>query len=550
MKSPSKTRSKVRLGSSPGLDAATRKVLRLVPGYDPIATAPKDATFDADAANRAVAFFAECLTHVEGALAGHPFALCPWQEAIIRNAFGWKRADGTRRYRELFVFVPRKNGKSTMCAGIALLLLFQDDEPGAQIYSAAAEREQAALVFRQAKAMVRCDDLLSKSCTVYQHAIVRNDSTSSYKAISAEAGTKHGFNSHGVIIDELHAQPNRDLVDVLITSTGSRRQPLIVHITTAGFDRNSICWEKYEYACKVRDGIIDDPSFLPVLYEGDADADWSSESTWYKANPNLGISLDLEYLRRECTKAQEQPSYEQTFRRLHLNQWTESDVRWLPMDKWDACATWTDTEDFGDDVHWHGGLDLATTTDVSAFVLVCSHGGTAYVKCWFWVPGENARKRERRDRVPYTSWRDHLEFTEGNVIDYDVIRERIIEIGRTHNIVEIAVDRWNSTQLQTQLAGDGFSIIQFGQGFASMSAPSKELEKRILSGTLAHGGNPVLRWMASNVMIETDAAGNIKPSKKKSTEKIDGIVALVMALARLTAEPMEGVYESRGLLSV
>jgi phage terminase large subunit-like protein len=368
--------------------------------------------------------------------------------------------------------------------------------------------------------------------------------------LSADAYTKHGLNASAIIFDELHAQPNRELWDVMTTSTGSRKEPLTVVLTTAGWDRNSICYEMHDYACKVRDGILEDETFLPVIYAADEKDDFKARSTWVKANPGFGVSIRVDYLEREAIKASELPSYENTFRRLHLNQWTEQAVRWLPMDRWDEAEPFAE---FEGRKCW-GGLDLASTTDIAALVLVCPDDDGGFdVMPVFWIPGENAIRRERKDRVPYSAWVNQgiMRATDGDVIDYDQIRVDIIELSEKFNIQEIVVDRWNATQLVTQLDGQlsTGSMAMFGQGYRSMSAPSKLLEALVMSKKLHHNNNPVMRWMASNVSIESDAAGNIKPSKKKSTEKIDGIVALIMGIARATAQIDGGdsIYEDRGI---
>ena len=506
--------------------------------------------FDEAAADRAVRFFPECLVHVEGEFAGRPFELEPWErDEIIRPLFGWKRADGTRRYRICYLEVPRKNGKSTLAAGIALYLTFADREPGAQVFSAAADREQASIIFDLARSMVEASPQLRERAEVFKKSLYVPFLGAVYRPISADARTKHGFNAHGVVVDELHAQPNRNLVDVLKTSTGARRQPLEVYITTAGYDRNSICWEMHEYAQKVRAGIVRDDAFLAVIYAATEADNWRKTSTWKKANPGYGVTIKAEYLRAECRRAQQVPGYENTFKRLHLNIWTEQASRWLPMERWEACIqalheaariapersalmlALAGRECFG-------GLDLASTSDLNAFVLDFPipdlvPGGHIWLP-FFWMPEENVELRLRRDRVDYRVWirEGFIKATQGNVADYDVIRADINELGKLFPIREIAYDRWNATQLTTQLGADGFTMAQFGQGFASMAAPSRELEKLVMGGLLGHGANPVLRWMASNVAIETDAAGNMKPTKDKSGEKIDGIVAGLMALAR------------------
>jgi phage terminase large subunit-like protein len=529
------------------------EILRQIPGYDPY-TSAGDCEFISSKADTAIEFFETCITHVKGELAGTPFILADWQKAIIGNLFGWIRPDGSRRYREAFIYVPRKNGKTTLAAGIILLVMFTDHEPGAEIYSAAGEKEQATLIFSQCEGMIHNEPEFEKRVRIYTavKSIVYDAERTSYKAISAEAGTKHGFNSHLVVVDELHVQPNRDLVDVLQTSTGSRRQPLMVYITTSDFARESICNEKHEYACKVRDGIIDDPYMLPVVYGATLEDDWTSEEVWQRVNPCLGISLSKEYIRAQFEKATNTPTFENTFKRLHLNIQTEQDVRWIQMDKWKACGSPVDAELLAGCV-CYAGLDLSTTTDITALVLSFDKDGTVYLLPKFWLPREGAKKRQDRDRVPYLTWANQglITLTEGDVIDYDVVRRDINELDKIYQIKEVAIDRWNATQLTTQLAGDGFEVVPFGQGFASMSGPSKEFEKLILEERIAHGGHPVLKWMASNVAAEIDAAGNIKPSKKKSTERIDGIVASIMAIGRWAANlaPKTSVYEERGVLS-
>lgn len=530
-----------------------RDLFKLLPGYDPIATAG-DCTFDARTADLVCEFFPDQMTHIEGQFAGKPFELQPWQQALLGCAFGWMRPNGLRRYREVFQYVPRKNGKTTQMGGMINLVAFCDDEPGAQIYSAAADREQAALVFRQTKGMILNRPELEEQTQVYAtYKSICYPNNIVYKALSAEAESKHGYNSHFVCIDELHAQPNRDLVDVLLTSTGSRRQPLVWYITTADFDRESICNEKHNYASKVRDGIIEDSSFLPCIFEASIDDDWESPAIWRKANPNLGVSISEEYLARECQRAKDTPTYLNTFKRLHLNIRTSSDVAWIPIEKWDACGEPFDAAML-EGRECFSGLDLSTTTDVSALVLVfppLEEGGEVYVLPFFWIPGDKAQHREKTDRVPYITWADQgfIRMTDGNVVDYRVIRNDINELAKRFNIKEIAADRWNATQLIQDLQDDGFEVVQYGQGFKDMTAPTKDLEALCVSKRLRHGGNKPLRWMVSNVMVETDAAGNLKPSKKKSTERIDGIVALIMGLGRMnmtegtpTVEQMMGFF--------
>lgn len=529
-----------------------------IPGYDPCATANPGDWFDHEAAWRACEFFPRYLVHVKGELAGTPFVLRPDQRAVVANLFGWKRKDGTRRYREVFLYVARKNGKTMLAAGIALYCLFCDGEPGAEIYAAAAERDQAGIVWEIARQMVAASPALSERCRIYQggKAIVREEVGASFKPISSDANTKHGYNCHCAVVDELHAHRDSSLLDALTTSMGARRQPLLVVITTADSAREgSPCNAKHKYATRVRDGQAVDPAFLPVIYEVPRQADWSDESKWPLANPGLGTSVKIDYLRREHARAVESPAYQNAFRRFHLNQVTEQDEAWLSLARWDLCVG---SGDPMKDPALRGkpcwaGFDLSANTDLTAFVMYFPEDGHAVIPV-FWIPRATAEKREREDRVPYTAWlRDGLiRGTEGDTVDYRVLRRDVNELRKIFDIREIAIDRWNSTSLQRDLDEDDFEVVPFGQGYVSLSNPSKELEKLTLSGTLRHGGHPVLRWCAGNVAIETDAAGNIKPSKRRSTERIDGVVALVMAIGRAMVRESEGdsVYEKRGVLRV
>ena len=497
-------------------------------------------------ANWACEFFPRYLTHVKGEWAGRPLELQEWAERdIIRPLFGTLREDGLRQYRTVYVEVPRKNAKSTIAGGIALKLLLADNEPGAEVYSCAADREQARIVFEMAKDMVANSPALRRRCKVYRSAITVPETSSTYKALSADAFTKHGLNAHGVIFDELHAQKNRELWDVMATSQGSRRQPLMFAITTAGwYDPESICWELHDYALKVRDGIVDDDTFLPVIYGADREDDWTDPAVWRKANPGLGVTIKHESLEIECARARETPAAQNTFRRLHLNQWTEQETRWLDMAVWDENTGELDVAALlGQECY--AGLDLSSTTDMTAFVMVFPREDKLHVLCRFWVPGDNIRKRVTKDRVPYDAWvRDGwVTPTPGEVVDYDRMRADINELAKRYNIREIAADRWNATQIISQLGEqDGLNIFEMGQGFASMSGPTKDTEKRLVGRELVHGGNPVLRWCASNVTVKEDPAGNLKPDKSKSTERIDGMVALIMAVGRACIATSAGSY--------
>jgi len=511
--------------------------------------------YNAEVAERAVKLIGS-FKQTKGQWAGKPLLLEDWQkDQIIRPLFGTLNKDKTRQYRTCYVELPRKNGKSTAAAAIANYLLFFDGEIGAEIYSAANDRDQASIVFSEAAGMIEQEPRLLKLCDILRSVkrIVVPSMGSFYRAISAEAYTSWGYNPHGVIYDELHAAPSRELWDVLTTAGGTRRQPLIFVITTAGYDRNSICWELHDYACKVRDGIIQDKTFLPVIYSAPEDADWTDENVWRQANPALGTFRNIDEMRILCERAQQVPALEMTFRRLYLNQWVNSAERWLSMESWDAC-----NEPLRDDLTGkpcYAGLDLSATTDLTALSLVFPADDGSYdVIMRFWIPGDTAREKERKDRVPYTTWskQGFIKLTPGNVIDYKFIHQELRELREQYDIREIAFDRWGATKLSQELIDDDFVMIPFGQGFASMSPPTKELMNLVLGKKIRHGGHPVLRWNVDNLVVNQDPAGNLKPDKAKSTQKIDGCVAMIMAIDRATrhAQPEKSVYEDRGIITL
>lgn len=510
--------------------------------------------FDPVTAQERLDFFPEMLKHVEGTnFAGKPFVLERWEQAIIANLFGWKRSDGTRRYRKVLIFVPRKNGKTFLAAGLILCVLWCDGEPGAKIFGAAAEHEQACLVFDAARGMVDQEPTLDEGLHVYKgnpKSIVLEDSHSFYRVISSVAPSKHGRNTHMMVIDEVHALKDAELVDVMETSVGSRTQPLLVMITTSDFERpNSICNEKHDYASNVRDGIVTDPSFLPVIYETTDADDWKSDDAIRKANPNVGVSVSWEFLRGEREKAFAIPRFENTYKRLYLNLRTEQKSRWLPMDKWDACAGEPiNPRDLVGRECW-AGLDLAITTDLSALVLVFPdktiddglHAPTDdlyHVLPYFWAPREFARERGRMDGVDYLEWGrgGDIELTDGPTTDYRAIRAAIKSLSAMYQIRTIAFDPFSAVHLATELQNeDGAPMVLMRQGPYTMSAPSKELERLLLCGRLHHGGHPILRWCASNVAVKENAGELILPVKAKSTARIDGIIGLVMAIGQAMA---------------
>ncbi|GKU31459.1 terminase large subunit [Clostridium folliculivorans] len=513
--------------------------------------------FDAVKAQRAVRFI-NSLKHTKGVWHGVPFDLLPWQDKIITDIFGTVKDNGFRQYNTAYVEIPKKNGKSEIAAAIALYLTCADSEWGAEVYGCAADRQQASIVFDVAVDMVDQCPALKKRIKpiISQKRLVYMPLGSFYQVLSSEAFSKHGLNVHGVIFDELHAQPSRELYDVMTKGSGdARMQPLFFLITTAGTDRNSICYEVHQKADDILRGKKFDPTFYPVIYGIKDEDNWSLEENWYKANPSLGHTIPIEKVRDAFNSAKENPAEENIFRQLRLNQWVKQSVRWMPMDIWEKCSFAVDIDKLRGR-ECYGGLDLSSSNDITAFVLIfppTADDDKYYVLPFFWIPEENLKLRVRRDHVPYDVWakQGFLKTTEGNVIHYGFIEKFIEELGKQYNIKQIAFDRWGAVQMVQNLEGLGFTVVPFGQGYKDMSPPTKELMKLTLENKIAHGGHPVLSWMMDNVYVRTDPAGNIKPDKEKSTEKIDGIVALIMALDRsIRKEIKENVYEKRGMRSL
>ena len=425
------------------------------------------------------------------------------------------------------------------------------------MYGCAADKQQASIVFDVAVEMVEQCPALKKRIKpiMSRKRLVYIPTGSFYQVLSAEAYTKHGLNVHGVIFDELHAQPNRQLYDVMTKGSGdARKQPLFFLITTAGNDRNSICYEVHQKAEDILKGKKNDPTFYPVIYGINEADDWSDESNWYKANPSLGHTIEIDKVRASFISANENPAEENLFRQLRLNQWVKQSIRWMPMDTWNKCDFEVNQEELiGRECY--AGLDLSSSIDITAFVLIFpprTEKERYIVLPYFWIPEDNMHLRVRRDHVPYDVWEKQgfIKTTEGNVIHYGFIEKFIEELGDKYNIKEIAFDRWNATQMAQNLEDLGFTVIPFGQGFKFMAPPTKRLMELTLEKKIAHGGNPVLAWMMDNIHVRTDPAGNIKPDKERSTEKIDGAVAMIMALDRaIRNEGNSGsVYDDRGIL--
>ena len=531
--------------------------IRKLKTYKPTIFKADGSEYDRDAANKAVSFI-NCLKHTKGEWYGQAFELIDWQEQIIRDVFGIIKPNGYRQFNTAYIEIAKKQGKSELAAAVALLLTCGDFEHGGEVYGCASDRQQASIVFDVAVEMVeQCPALKARIKPVLsQKRLVYKPLGSFYQVLSAEAYTKHGLNVHGVVFDELHAQPNRQLYDVMTHGSGdARKQPLYFLITTAGNDQHSICYEVHQKAKDILEGRKVDPTFYPVIYGADEDEDWTDPKVWAKANPSMGITVDIEKIQIACENAKQNPAEENLFRQLRLNQWVKQSVRWMPMEKWDKCSFAVDPDSLVGR-QCYGGLDLSSTTDITAFVLVFppEYEDDKYIILpYFWIPEDNLDLRVRRDHVPYDIWEKQgfLKTTEGNVVHYSYIENFIEELSLKYNIREIAFDRWGAVQMVQNLEGMGLTVVPFGQGFKDMSPPTKELMKLTLEGKFAHGGQPVLRWMMDNIFIRTDSAGNIKPDKEKSTEKIDGAVATIMALDRALrcgTGTGESVYNSRGLI--
>lgn len=525
--------------------------------YEPSPFMLPTSHYDKVKADRAVTFINN-LSHTKGKWAGKRFDLLPWQEQIVRDLFGIVKEDGNRQFLTAYIEIPKKNGKSELAAAIALYLLYADNEASAEVYGAACDRNQASIVFDVAKQMVQMSHPLEKRSKIMgaTKRIVNYSNAGFYQVLSAETGTKHGLNVSGLVFDEIHAQPNRHLYDVLTKGSGdAREQPLFFIITTAGTDRNSICYELHTKALDILNGRKKDTSFYPVVYGLSDDDDWNDEANWLKANPSLGHTIGIDRVREAYQQALDNSAEENVFKQLRLNMWTSSSVAWIPEH---VYAKGNDPIQYESlkGRSCYAGLDLSSTSDITAFVLVFPprfEEENYIVLPFFWLPEDTLELRCRRDHVLYDVWerQGYIKTTEGNVVHYGFIEKFIEDLSEIYHIKEIAYDRWNATQMVQNLEGMGLTMVPFGQGYKDMSPPSKELYKLMMEGKIQHGGHPVLKWMGQNVVMRQDPAGNIKPDKEKSVEKIDGIVALIMGLDRcIRHQTDEGsVYDERGILS-
>jgi phage terminase large subunit-like protein len=540
--------------------AATRHLRDLVDGPG------RGLQWQWPAAKDAIDFFGAALRLAEGEHAGKPFVLQPWQQFIVGSLFGWKGPDGYRRFRTAYIEAGKGSGKTPLSAGIGLYMLVSDGEAGAEVYSAATNRDQAKICWNDARRMVSASPTLRGVITERVNSLAYGNSY--FRPVSADASSLDGFRPHCVIVDEIHEHPNSLVIDKLRAGFKGRRQPLLLEITNSGFDRHSICYQHHEFSVKVLEGTIENDSWFAFVCGLDEETDdWRDEKVWQKANPNLGVSVTWRYLRGQVAEAVELPAMQSIVRRLNFCQWTEGSVRAIDMEQWNRGgplpSTRHDVVAEGIDAmaaslrgrQCRGGMDLAKVGDLSAFTLLfppAEEGEPWKVLCRFWCPSDDIEQRSRRDRVPYRVWCDQgfLISTPGNVTDYKFIAAEIIKSAGLFDIEEIGFDRVFAGEIVQWLQDEGLAMTEVGQGFMSMAAPTGELLRLVKSGQLWHGGHPVLRWMASNLSVRQDPAGNLKPDKEKSSDRIDGISALCDALAvTMVAEP--GPYSNgRDLLII
>lgn len=505
---------------------------------------------------RSDAFFNFCkraLTHQHGAMRGKPFVLEQWQmDQIIRPLYDTVNRNGARQYRTCFIEIGRKNGKSFLASAVALFELLCMGEPGAQVISAAGTRDQAALTFDVARKMVQANPVLSQNLRIFKNVIETREG-GIYRTVSADAFSAHGLNISCCIFDEVWTQRNSLLYEALTTSMGARKQPLTFMISTSGFDKESLAYRLHSYAEKVRDGVVEDKTFLPVLFGAPIEADWKDPKVWKQANPNLGVSVSMEFLENACKEAQENPAAEIPFRQLFLSQWVSAESRWLPIERVEACEVgpeeWPDLS--GQQV-WCG-VDLSSTIDLTSFAAVWHIDGKFWVRTWSWAPRGVLKSREKSNKTRYDNWErsGDLFVTAGDAVDYSVIKSFIIDFASKYRVESIAFDRWNSSALVTELQNEGIPCVGIGQGFASMNPAVRGFEAKLLSDQLRFYKNPVFKWAFSNVVLENNPAGDSKPSKKASREKIDPVVSALMALTKCDfdiAEKMAGSYSGITIL--
>jgi phage terminase large subunit-like protein len=489
--------------------------------------------FSEKEAKRSITFFETFLHHGKGSkFAGKKFELSPWQCFVNWCVYGWRNLDGTRRFQEAYLEVAKKNGKTTWMAGQVLYALIADGEPAAEIYSVATTRDQAKQTYEEAKNIIRHSPHIAKMLKVWTNSITyERGTTGFFKPLAADSDTLDGKNSHVVIVDEYHAHKDDSVVDNMKSGMAARQQPLMWYITTAGFNKNRPCYAFRDTCIKVLKQILTQNNLFIMIHTADKDDDWEQESTWIKGNPNIGISVSLDFLQKEYTAAKNNPRKLVNFKTKHLNQWVDAENVWIEHDTWNAC---NQGEEDLEGCEAYGGLDLASVRDLTALCLRFQKpDGTSFYKWWFWIPEDSVDERVKDKSIPYDVWIDQgfITTTPGNITDYNFIKAHIKQLCEDFKIKKIAYDRWNSSQLVIDLISEGIAMEALGQGYASMSAPTKEFEKEILTGKMNHAGNPVMTWQISNVHLQRDPADNIKVDKAKSSEKVDGVVAAIMAKA-------------------
>lgn len=515
--------------------------------------------FDEHAAARYFRFVSRYCRHYQGELAGKPIDFSPHQCFIEANIYGWKRADGTRRFRATHEEVARKDGKTTRLGASGLYGMIGEGEGGAKIYAAATKREQAKELFLAAKAMVEKSTELRQFLRPMTHHIESKTGNCYYQPLSADSTTMDGLNVYYGLVDEIHAHKSSAVWDVLESAKGARRQPLMRGITTAGFDRNGFGYEQRGYAVKVLERTVEDDAFFAIIYTLDEEdiEHWDNERVWIKANPNLGISVKLDDLRDQCRKAKEMPSGKVEFLTKRLNIWTYGETLWMPMEKWHTCRVdfdslgpWNGKATDLDGKLCYGGLDLASVEDMAAFRLVFPlPEGKRRTIGRTYLPQAALERRLKKGDKPLEKFREsgHLIVLPGETIDYEWIKQDMRTARQRFDLRGTAFDRWNSSQMVNDLMAEGFEMIKFGQGIASMSAPMKDLMRLVLNGLLEHN-DPLLTWAISNVVADMNPAGDIKPDKSKVSEKIDPAVALIMAVGlAMGVEIDECVYNTRGI---
>lgn len=516
----------------------------------------KQYYFDPEAGETAIKAFNE-YRHFEGKWAGCPFIMLPWQQAITYILFGWKvKKTGLRRFRTAYIEVARKNGKTFWAAGIGLYMLDMDGESAAQVYSAATQRDQAKIVHEAAKQIIRQSHYLKKYAKIYRNSIAIEDTVSVFKPLSSESNTLDGLNVSCAIIDEYHAHKNRELYEVLNTATGAREQPLLLIITTAGYEMKSACRDMHDYVENILRGVIKDERLFGIIYTLDDGDDWTDSKVYVKSNPSLGTALDIEELKDRCITAKNDSSALNDFLVKRMNVWTSSSVAWISYEDWCASAGKVDEQALLGR-RCYLGADLSAVSDISSVCAIFPWEDGSVKAIWrYYLPEDGIEKKCLRDRAEYDQWaRDgYITLTPGRSIDYDFIERDILRFAKDYQVLELAEDPYNATQLTNHLINEGITCIDMRQGFLSMSPPTKGLQRTILEGKFHHGNNPVTNWMINNCEVITDPAGNVKLDKaaRVSRRKIDGIIAAIMAYSRIDAEPVPGpsIYETRGVVSI